>query len=75
MLTDQDFWQNEWRKHGTCTTFQVKPWNYFALGLEIHKRINLDAIQKAANIVPDDKKYYKIEDFNSTIFASLRAYP
>jgi len=73
--TNLIFWQNEWTKHGTCTSFQQDQWKYFALGLEIQKRINLDATLKAANIVPDDNKYYTMADFNSTIFASLRAYP
>lgn len=75
MQPNTDFWQHEWKKHGTCSTLQKKPLDFFELGLQIRKRINLDAILKAANIVPDDKKFYTAADFNNTIFASLNAYP
>ncbi|GAU43999.1 hypothetical protein TSUD_91780 [Trifolium subterraneum] len=50
--TDEDFWTNEWSKHGTCSLDKFSQEEYFELALKIRKNIDILALLNNAGIVP-----------------------
>lgn len=49
-MNNNQFWKHEWRKHGTCSTFQKI--DYFQHGVSLWARENITAILEQAGITP-----------------------
>ncbi|GLI60009.1 hypothetical protein VaNZ11_002072 [Volvox africanus] len=68
MNSNNDFWEHEWTKHGTCAT-DVLPneYSYFDTVLMLHKQYNLQDALKAAGIVPSKDAVYRTKDLEDSI--------
>jgi ribonuclease T2 len=64
---NEDFWEHEWSKHGTCSGFTQR--YYFAASLNLYHDYDITAALADAGIVPDDR-FYPISQI-STAFTDL----
>ncbi|GLC48244.1 hypothetical protein PLESTB_000074700 [Pleodorina starrii] len=68
MDSDENFWEHEWSKHGTCSVgiFPTEH-SYFSNVLKLHRRYDLAAALRKADIVPDKHKVYRAKDLADAI--------
>ncbi|GLC33429.1 hypothetical protein PLESTM_000070300 [Pleodorina starrii] len=68
MDSDESFWEHEWSKHGTCSVgiFPTEH-SYFSNVLKLHRRYDLAAALRKADIVPDKHKVYRAKDLADAI--------
>ena len=48
---DEDFWKNEWEKHGTCSLSKFSQVEYFELTLKLKTNMNLLDLIHKSNVV------------------------
>ncbi|XP_024363792.2 ribonuclease 1 [Physcomitrium patens] len=64
---NEDFWEHEWSKHGTCSGFTQR--EYFQNSVDLYNDYDITGALRDAGIVPDDR-FYSIAEI-SKAFANL----
>lgn len=52
---NEDFWEHEWSKHGTCSGFTQH--DYFQSSIDLYNNYDITGALSSAGIVPDDSFY------------------
>ncbi|XP_066494234.1 ribonuclease Oy-like [Tiliqua scincoides] len=69
-LTNFQFWENEWQKHGTCAGCAEalsSPNKYFRAALFLHTKYNIDRVLEGAAIVPSCKHGYQLSTLEAVL--------
>lgn len=75
---DEEFWEAEWLKHGTCSAVLLEldtSNKYLSKALDWLEEYNMTTILAASNIVPDNDKTYKLFDIHTAITRVLNKNP
>ncbi|KAG2486449.1 hypothetical protein HYH03_014896 [Edaphochlamys debaryana] len=74
--SDENFWEHEWSKHGTCA-LDVLPseHKYFKTVLALHAQYDLEAALAAARILPSRTASYRTADLERAVQAAHGARP
>ncbi|XP_060113769.1 ribonuclease T2-like [Heteronotia binoei] len=69
-LSNFQFWEKEWRKHGTCagcTETLNSPNKYFRASLFLHSKYNIDRAFRSGAIVPSCNSSYQLNTFKELL--------
>lgn len=76
--SDEEFWEYEWLKHGTCSV-NIGELNssakYFLKALDWLKQYNMTEILAEYNIIPDNEKSYELLDIHKAVKSALNKNP
>jgi ribonuclease T2 len=72
--TDEGFWENEFKKHGTCSLDKFSQEEYFELALKIRKNIDLLDLLNKATIVPNNLHGYLQADIVNAIKVGTKGF-
>lgn len=75
---DEDFWEQEWLKHGTCGAVidDLNTSNkYLSKALDWLKKYNMTTILAKSNIVADNDKSYELIDIHKAVTRVLNKNP
>ncbi|KAG0628000.1 hypothetical protein M758_2G243000 [Ceratodon purpureus] len=61
---NEDFWEHEWSKHGTCSGLTQH--QYFQASLDLYNNFDITGALRNAGIVPDDR-FYSIANITSAL--------
>ncbi|KAF5728147.1 putative Ribonuclease 2 [Tripterygium wilfordii] len=71
-----DLWQDEWAKHGMCSSYPTDPVKYFKVALDFIKANDLrDSLSAVAQIIPTNSRTYSRYDFSNAITRALQVFP
>jgi ribonuclease T2 len=70
---NDDFWEHEWSKHGTCSNFGQHA--YFQNALIFQNKFDIKSALDNANIVPSSSKKYTASSISQAIDRSFGATP
>ncbi|XP_038691398.1 ribonuclease 1-like [Tripterygium wilfordii] len=69
-------WQDEWAKHGMCSSYPKEPEKYFNVAVAFVKANDLLAsLSAVAQIIPTNSRTYSREDFSNAITRTLQVFP
>jgi len=72
--SQDDFWEHEWSKHGTCAASDMMldgEFEYFERGLELVLKYDLNKALDAIGIVPSPDQSYELSQIHSAISTGL----
>ena len=49
---NEDFWEHEWEKHGTCSENNFNQFNYFKLALDKKDAVDILQVLNKGGIIP-----------------------
>lgn len=70
---NQDFWEEQWKAHGTCSELGVE--EYFTMAIALSDRYNIMQILSNKNITPSNVKKYHILKIRSAIRQHSKKWP
>ncbi|EGG20320.1 ribonuclease T2 [Cavenderia fasciculata] len=76
-LNNNDFWDHEWTKHGTCSVVGpiTDQYDYFAASIKTLYNHNITLALEESNIYPSDTQPVNIQSFSDAIQHSFNAKP